>query len=430
MPSKDICYLCGRTGIMGEDMQVLQMRCTCPNEHTVDRYVHTACIELHTVECPQCHKRVHRDDFTGQSRNTQCGTCTEDDCEDCPHDQASSTIRVCQWCGRSSGRRRQRSPIREYGVNPTFVPAKKDYEKYSFGIELEVECDGIDASDGALQTARHLKKIGKRDYISMKHDGSLENGYEMVTQPCSRSGLRETFDWHDFLKWLSKNRHNSYKSGRCGLHIHVSKVFTVYTLDKIGLTVWHLRELLAQFSQRRGRYRYCQFSLNMCAHRNTEKYYAIRMVTGQKTIEFRFPRGTLSFPRFLATIQCIDVIIQFAQRHQMSFLALNKKASTEGPKNIQRSLRVQAAFLEFCKTQAYAQHFYKYIKERPLVLRHPPELSTELFKGLETFYGIKPPKKKRKTSVKTPVGATYVQVGTPSVAYYGDSESFDSEDDI
>jgi hypothetical protein len=409
MPSKDICFLCGETGIVGEDMQQIQMRCTCPNQHTVDRFVHTACIEVHTIQCPQCGLRVHRQDFTGHSRNIACQSCTEDDCEDCEHESDSQSVPVCQWCGRST-RRRQQSVIRDYSANPQFVLAKKPYEKYAFGIELEVECDGIDAPEGALATAKYLKKLGKRDYITMKHDGSLENGYEIVTQPRSRSELRATLDWHEFLKYLSKNHHNSYKSGRCGLHIHVSKVFTVRTLDKIGLTVWHLRELLAQFSQRRGKYRYCQFSLNMCAHKNTEKYYAIRMVTGQKTIEFRFPRGTLSFPRFLATIQCIDTLIQFAQQYQMSFLALDKRRSYDSESNILRSLRVQKEFLRFCKEQAYAQHFYKYIKDRPLVVRHPPEFSQELFIGLQEFYGIKPKKAKKKLSKKVPTGPVYAAV--------------------
>jgi len=98
----------------------------------------------------------------------------------------------------------------------------------------------------------------------------------------------------------------------------------------------------------------------------------------------------------------------------MSFLALDKRRSHDSESNMLRSLRVQKEFLRFCKEQAYAQHFYKYIKDRPLVVRHPPELSQELFVGLQEFYGIKPKKARKKRSKTVPTGPVYTAV-TPNL---------------
>jgi hypothetical protein len=95
-------------------------------------------------------------------------------------------------------------------------------ERLFFGIEIEVE-----ARDNLRESAEYAHQLESMDLAYLKHDGSLNNGFEIVTHPMS----------HDFFKneatrLLCSNGRSAYQEGirvkswdtrTCGLHIHISR---------------------------------------------------------------------------------------------------------------------------------------------------------------------------------------------------------------
>lgn len=95
------------------------------------------------------------------------------------------------------------------------------------GVELEVER----RSDAPRNIERMtIGDLGK-EYAILKSDGSVPNGYEIVTAPCTL-GYHLT-RWEKFFNNSAKYL-SSYVSGNCGMHVHISrKAFTPLHLGKM-----------------------------------------------------------------------------------------------------------------------------------------------------------------------------------------------------
>lgn len=103
-----------------------------------------------------------------------------------------------------------------YKPRPVFYPTR--FEPYYLGMELEVEvCGNETRNDCALEV---VNKLGDRVYL--KEDGSLSNGFEIVTHPHTLYEYQTNIDW-TFLDKLSKMGVRSWQRNSCGLHVHVSR---------------------------------------------------------------------------------------------------------------------------------------------------------------------------------------------------------------
>ena len=87
-------------------------------------------------------------------------------------------------------------------------------------MELEIDEAGEDSDN-----ARHLLAIANQGQPQLycKHDGSLDDGFELVTHPMSLSYHRTEMPWEALLREAVRMGHLSHQSGTCGLHIHVSR---------------------------------------------------------------------------------------------------------------------------------------------------------------------------------------------------------------
>jgi hypothetical protein len=56
----------------------------------------------------------------------------------------------------------------------------------------------------------------------MKEDGSLDNGFEIVTHPHSLDEFQKSVDW-GFLSSLKSEGFRSWDTSSCGLHVHISR---------------------------------------------------------------------------------------------------------------------------------------------------------------------------------------------------------------
>jgi hypothetical protein len=88
---------------------------------------------------------------------------------------------------------------------------------YHMGFELEVESDGNSRRDGAEIV---VNSLGERVYL--KEDGSLNDGFEIVTHPHSLEEYQTKFDWESLGK-LRRLGFRSWNTSTCGLHVHVSR---------------------------------------------------------------------------------------------------------------------------------------------------------------------------------------------------------------
>lgn len=102
-----------------------------------------------------------------------------------------------------------------YKPDPIFFKGNDEDTHKFFGIELEV-MDGGESSNNARTVCRNHEEL------YAKHDGSLTNGMELVSHPCTVS-WHLTHLWADVLARLRTLCYHA-RSGS-GIHVHVSKKY-------------------------------------------------------------------------------------------------------------------------------------------------------------------------------------------------------------
>ena len=63
----------------------------------------------------------------------------------------------------------------------------------------------------------------EQDRLYIKHDGSLDEGFELVTHPMSLSYHCKEMPWQAMLDTLVDMGYRSHQTGTCGLHCHVNR---------------------------------------------------------------------------------------------------------------------------------------------------------------------------------------------------------------
>lgn len=102
-----------------------------------------------------------------------------------------------------------------YKPEPIFFKNNNENTHKFFGIELEV-MDGGEDSDNAKEVCRNHEEL------YAKHDGSLTNGMELVSHPCTVS-WHLTHLWTDVLTRLRALRYHARNGS--GIHVHVSRKY-------------------------------------------------------------------------------------------------------------------------------------------------------------------------------------------------------------
>jgi hypothetical protein len=113
--------------------------------------------------------------------------------------------------------------IHDYSYRPDAIFHSTDKnERLFFGIEVEVE-----AKDSKSASAMHAHKLEGLDLAYLKHDGSLNDGFEIVTHPMSHDFFKNeaTELWTVLEDLRSKYgmKVKAWDTKTCGLHIHISR---------------------------------------------------------------------------------------------------------------------------------------------------------------------------------------------------------------
>lgn len=205
-----------------------------------------------------------------------------------------------------------------HGSKSEHRPIKDEwsYTKHRwFGVELEVEIKdhAIDANEKARMLNDLLNDGERGKRVFFERDGSLNNGFEIITQPMSLPAHRELWSW---LRDRDACRHLlSHNTRTCGLHVHVNKDnLTQLQIAKIVTFVNDPNnEQLIRSIARRYAEGYCKIKQKefSSAHQSTDRYEAVN-ITSQKTIEFRVFKGSLKYESVLAAIEFCNALIEFA----------------------------------------------------------------------------------------------------------------------
>ena len=164
-------------------------------------------------ECECCETTIHYDNSGWWNSTRYCNNCIDSnvyECGDCGQQRWDSDDHYCE-----NDDDNDESLIHSYSYRPS--PFFFGSGKYYFGFELEVESRGNGRFAGA-QIAQD--SLGGHAYL--KEDGSLSDGFEIVTHPHTLEKYHTEFNW-GVLQKLQSLGYRSWNTGSCGLHVHVSR---------------------------------------------------------------------------------------------------------------------------------------------------------------------------------------------------------------
>ena len=318
------CALCGQT-LPPEQLRHFGGKELCPH-----------CLELHTLICRHCGRRLWASDNAGTAELPLCQDCCDAHYTVCCRcgtlisnsaayyrdSDEDDEYPYCLTCFHTLSHDRaihdyyyKPEPI-FYGEGPRF-----------FGVELEVDEAGEDS-----ENARALLELAnqRQPLLYIKHDGSLDEGFELVTHPMSLDAQLHTMPWQAICKEAVAIGYRSHRAGTCGLHVHVSRTAfgtsereqdaaiarVLYFFEK------HWEELL-KFSRRTrqqlerwaSRYGYQEHPMEILDFAKKGYHggrYTCVNLQNTDTVEFRMFRGTLKPNTIFATLQLIDRICDCA----------------------------------------------------------------------------------------------------------------------
>ncbi len=287
------CFECGNW-FAGSD----QMHYTSDGNEVCE-----SCFDTYYDECHSCGRIYRIDDmlFDDDDYNYYC--------EDCWGDRVSSdNARVRSY--------HDAPPLRYIGeCLPTW-----DGVWRGIGIELEIDRHERDY-ELEQDTLNKLDELAG-EHMHFEHDGSLNYGFEIVTQPHTISAFYD-MPWEEILQICRDNGYDSHDIGTCGLHMHFSRemfgadeetqgdniaklmqFFELYWEDILKASrrteeqarQWASRYLTANKSKLK------EYSKG---DRYAGRYMAINL-TNRHTVEIRIMRGTLNYESFMA---CCDFLI-------------------------------------------------------------------------------------------------------------------------
>ena len=254
------------------------------------------------------------------------------------------------WCGQSTI---SSNSITAFGIDTSSSSYKTYIHKYTYkpeyihhymsdedkdttlllGAEIEVDCGG--------ESEEHAKNVleiicgvnpdnnseALEDKMYCTHDGSLKNGIEFDTMPCSLEYHKKEMKYKEMFKYLDEHGYKAHDTTTCGLHIHADRNYLGKSELVQQLTISKILYILEKFNDeicviaRRGN-SYSKFVGNgkdeksiielYGKYKNQDKHVALNL-KHKESIEFRCFKGTLKYDTFILTLEFVQNIIDYAK---------------------------------------------------------------------------------------------------------------------
>lgn len=292
-----------------------------------------ACAATETFRCDHCGGRFWNEENCGGSGIDLCEDCLSDHycrCEHCgtliPDGEAyfdeSEDAYFCEDCYHQL---HHRESLHSYSYKP--APIFYGGGPLYLGVELESD-DGGQSFENAAALLEVINTDAELAYV--KTDGSLNDGLELVSHPCTLDFHLHKVPWQGALSTLREMGYRSHNAGTCGLHVHVNRSAlgkTLYEQEEVIARMLYLFERFWQeilrFSRRTesqidhwaARYGYKDSGREILEHAKVCGHpgrYACINLTNADTVEFRVFRGTLRYATFAATLQFVDRLCRVA----------------------------------------------------------------------------------------------------------------------
>jgi len=290
--------------------------------------------------CDDCSRYVDSDQlWCDDGRIRLCVECMDNyyTCDDCGclvHYDDVRYIDDCDYCSDCAEDHLNAIYAYDYRPSSLHFYGCGDGERVGYGVELEVD-DGEDREEAAKAILRCA-----RDFVYLKHDSSLNYGFEIVSHPATLGYHMTEFPWSDIIRTAEGYDFKSHDTDTCGLHIHASRELFGHdrTLQDLNIAKCMLLidaywdEYIVPFSRRDyDRLERWANKPNAGITTSDNEFIAIDKVkkTARKgryqainlnnyhTVEFRFFRGTLLLNTILASIQFVHVLIEYAKNTQL-----------------------------------------------------------------------------------------------------------------
>lgn len=275
------------------------------------------CRDRYAFTCADCEEVFADNLRCGDNSNGEpvCQECIESyfTCEDCGHIYHNDDYGEdghCRSCTPDSDD--DSGVIQDYGCSPNLRP--RGSGPVWFGVELEVECRAY-VSTSAQETHRLV-----RDFAILKHDGSLNSGFEICTSPCSVAEHKRL--WGPFFEQCPGDL-RSYSTSTCGLHVHISRApLTGLQIGKIVgfINAEQNAKFVNRLAQRSTHYAKIKHDKGVTAKpgianpndewSSADRYEAVNL-TNDNTIELRIFKGTLAPGPFFRAIEFAEAIVEF-----------------------------------------------------------------------------------------------------------------------
>jgi len=182
-----------------------------------------SCVSHHANYCVNCEEWTSGSTNYVQDRDDYwCEGCINYNAEWCDICEVYNR-NSCQTCSDETDGNGNRV-IHDYSYRPDaiFYSVSPD-ERLYFGLELEMEFNG-QRREAATYAYQQLETI---NYAYLKNDGSLDDGFELVTHPMSYEFLMDMETSRELWDTIAKLRDTygarSYNTRTCGFHIHISR---------------------------------------------------------------------------------------------------------------------------------------------------------------------------------------------------------------
>ena len=199
------------------------------------------------------------------------------------------------------------------------------------GTEIEVELGGErDANAGWV--VRNMPAKDGKPFVYVSHDGSLNSGFEIITQPATlgyHKALEE--EYTNVFRWLVSKGYRGHESLNAGIHVHVNRAYfgndeeqeeaianLLYLIEKYWdeIIIFSRRdyEKSKSYTQKIDD---CYDYDDYIRHFNktgehSGHYYALN-ITNANTIEFRMFRSTLNVNTYMCILELVDSLCKFVK---------------------------------------------------------------------------------------------------------------------
>lgn len=265
--------------------------------------------------CDTCGYYFDQTFYSDWRQRDLCSECYDEEveCNECGYytHENSMDDHVCY---------RDSSGIYEYSYKPR--PNFFGRDDYYFGIELEVE----DKNEWGCGIGADIVYDTLGDRVYCKHDGSLNDGFEIVSHPHSLAEM-QNLNWN-FLRTLRSKGFRSWDTDTCGLHVHVSR--TAFRKDgkrdeahelRFQKLIYDNSTQVCAIAGRQSSYARFMDKGKLVPKvkygQSMDRYEAIN-VQNDHTLEIRVFKGSLRKERVLSAVEFIHSAVEYTRNMKIN----------------------------------------------------------------------------------------------------------------